>query len=57
MPKRIAGKPKAKDTDGKPRHNKAMSATSATKPGNGKMYCLSAKCLGRASYGTWQLSA
>ena len=44
MFKRIVGKPKAKETDGKPRYNKAMSATSATKSDNGKMYCLSAKC-------------
>ena len=43
MFKRIVGKPKAKETDGKPRHNKAMSATTATKSDNGKMYCLSAK--------------
>ena len=41
---RIVGKPKAKETDGKPRYNKAMPATSATKSDNGKMYCLSAKC-------------
>ena len=44
MFKRIVGKPKAKETDGKPRHNKAMSATSATKSDNGKVHCLSAKC-------------
>ena len=43
MFKRIVGKPKAKETDGKPRHNKAMSTTTATKSDDDKMYCLSAK--------------
>jgi len=44
MFKRIVGKPKTKETDGKPRGNKAMSATTATETDNGKMYCLSARC-------------
>ena len=43
MFKNIVGKPKAKETNDKPRSNKAMSATTTTESDNKKMHCLNAK--------------